>query len=55
VPATKAIVIGSGAGGSVMAMELAEAGWDVVIFQKGSNYFTDLQGNLSGATTFSND
>ena len=24
----KAIIVGSGPGGSVMAMELAEAGWD---------------------------
>jgi choline dehydrogenase-like flavoprotein len=55
VPATKAIVVGSGAGGSVVAMELAESGWDVVIFEKGSNYFTNLEGDLDGGTTFSND
>jgi choline dehydrogenase-like flavoprotein len=55
VPATKAIVVGSGAGGSVVAMELAEAGWDVVIFEKGSNYFTNLDGDGPLGTTFSND
>ncbi len=53
--AARAIVVGSGAGGSVAAMEFAEAGWDVVMFEKGSSYFTDLEGNLAGATTFSND
>src|SRR5207244_471851 len=36
---TKAIVIGSGAGGSFAAMELAKAGWDVIIFEKGPNHF----------------
>lgn len=51
----KAIIVGSGAGGSTMAMELAEAGWDIVMFEKGSNYFTDLEGNLYGTTKFSND
>jgi choline dehydrogenase-like flavoprotein len=55
VPATKAIVVGSGAGGSVVAMELAEAGWDVVIFEKGSDYFTNLDGDGPIGTTFSND
>ncbi|HEY7054055.1 MAG TPA: GMC family oxidoreductase [Mycobacterium sp.] len=55
MPATKAIVVGSGAGGSVVAMELAAAGWDVVIFEKGSNYFSNIDGNLYGTTKFSND
>ena len=52
---SKAIVVGSGAGGSMVAMELAETGWDVVIFEKGSNYFTNLDGNGPLGTTFSND
>ncbi|MGI8491608.1 MAG: GMC oxidoreductase, partial [Acidimicrobiales bacterium] len=52
----KAIVVGSGAGGAVMAMELAGAGWDVVILEKGSNYYTGL-GSAQGPqrTLFSND
>ena len=54
-PAIKAIVVGSGAGGSTVAMELAENGWDVVIFEKGSNYFTNLDGTGPLGTTFSND
>jgi gluconate 2-dehydrogenase alpha chain len=36
-------------------MELAENGWDVVIFEKGSNYFTNLDGTGPLGTTFSND
>src|ERR1700730_13699218 len=36
-------------------MELAENGWDVVIFEKGSNYFTNLEGTGPLGTTFSND
>jgi choline dehydrogenase-like flavoprotein len=54
VPA-KAVIVGSGAGGSTVAMELAENGWDVVIFEKGSNYFTNLEGTGPFGTTFSND
>ncbi|MGA7051158.1 MAG: NAD(P)-binding protein, partial [Mycobacterium sp.] len=55
MPASKAIVVGSGAGGSTLAMELAQSGWDVVIFEKGSNYFTNLEGTGPLGTTFSND
>ena len=40
----KAIIVGSGPGGSVMAMELAEAGWDVVIFEMGPSYYTNIEG-----------
>ena len=42
-------------GGSVMAMELAEAGWDVVIFEMGPNYYTNLEGQGPFPTVFSND
>jgi choline dehydrogenase-like flavoprotein len=52
---SKAIVIGSGAGGSIAAMELSQAGWDVVIFEKGPNHFTNLTGPGPFGTVFSND
>jgi choline dehydrogenase-like flavoprotein len=50
----KAVVIGSGPGGSTAAMVLAEAGLDVVIFEKGPNHFGDLTAKAP-PTTFSND
>src|SRR5581483_9719668 len=50
-----AIVAGAGAGGSIAAMELAQAGWDVVVFEKGPNYFTNLAGPGPFGTLFAND
>ncbi len=55
MPTSKAISVGSGAGGSTVAMVLAEAGWDVVIFEKGSNYYGGLHGKDLPTTLFSND
>ena len=55
VNASKAIIVGSGAGGSIVAMVLAEAGWDVEIFEKGPNYYNNLAGNGPFPTLHSND
>jgi choline dehydrogenase-like flavoprotein len=49
------IVIGSGAGGSMAAMEFAQAGWQVTVFEKGPNHFGDLGGQGPVRTVFSND
>ncbi|MGB9306969.1 MAG: GMC oxidoreductase [Mycobacterium sp.] len=51
----KAIIVGSGAGGSIVAMVLAEAGWHVEIFEKGPNYYTNLGGQGPFQTMHSND
>lgn len=50
----RAVVIGSGPGGSTAAMVLAEGGWDVTIVEKGANRFGDLT-SPTPATGFSND
>ncbi|MGH3523478.1 MAG: GMC family oxidoreductase N-terminal domain-containing protein, partial [Mycobacterium sp.] len=52
---SSAIIVGSGAGGSVTAMVLAEAGWNVVLFEMGPDYFTNLDGSGPFGTVFSND
>ena len=53
--ARKAVIAGSGAGASITAMVLAEAGWHVVMLEKGRSYFSDLTGTWPPTTTFSND
>src|SRR4030095_6003071 len=54
----RAIVIGSGAGGSMVARALARSGkYKVTIFEKGANYFSNLtDANVANVRTrFSND
>ena len=52
--AGKAAVIGSGIGGGTAAMVLSAAGWQVVVFEKGVNHFTDLTAASPG-TLYAND
>lgn len=51
----KAVIAGSGAGASITAMTLAEAGWHVVLLEKGRSYFSDLGGSWPPTSVFSND
>jgi choline dehydrogenase-like flavoprotein len=51
---TRTVIVGSGAGASTAAMVLAAAGHDVIILEKGRNFFTDLESQHPG-TLFSND
>lgn len=50
--ADRAVVVGSGAGASIVTMVLAEAGWDVVVLERGPWYITDRD---RPTTLFSSD
>jgi choline dehydrogenase-like flavoprotein len=50
----RAVIVGSGAGASITAMVLAEAGWDVVVLERGPWYITDLDRDRP-TTLFSSD
>ena len=53
---TSAIVVGSGATGSMLARVLARNGYQVTILEKGQNFFQNLGGsNASVTNLFSND
>ena len=52
--ADRAVIVGSGAGASIVALELAEAGWDAVILERGPWYVSHLD-RAPPSTPFSND
>jgi gluconate 2-dehydrogenase alpha chain len=55
--ADRAVIVGSGAGASICALELANAGWDVVVLERGPRYVGRLDRLDEGhpSKRFSND
>src|SRR5260370_31107053 len=52
---SKVIGRGRGGGGAFAGMVLARAVWQVTIFEKGPNHFTNLAGQGPFGTSFGND
>ncbi len=50
-----AVVVGSGPGGATVADVLTEAGWSVVILEKGRNHLLELEAPYGPKGEFSND
>jgi choline dehydrogenase-like flavoprotein len=50
-----AIIVGSGPGGSTVADVLTEAGWSVVMFERGRNHLIDLDDPTRLISEYSND
>jgi choline dehydrogenase-like flavoprotein len=50
-----AIIVGSGPGGATVADVLTQAGWSVVIFEKGRNHLIDLENPKRLLSDYSND
>ena len=50
-----AIIIGSGPGGAAVAHALTQAGWSVILLEKGQNHLLSLQAPFAPLGHFSND
>src|SRR4051812_37145801 len=50
-----AVIVGSGPAGATAADVLTEAGWSVIILEKGRNHFLDLEPPFGPSGEISND